>query len=312
MRNTVFYLLALSLIIFACGGGDPASSGTEAILNGWFPQQFKVKTTDHQASDTLSLVAVQSQTDPSLSFTLDYFSQKKDGGLDKKTVEAVIAAAKVNAKPAKSLLDVLQKNGIMNALVGTNLDKNEVMIQLYLEPFNSVFNGKMKQIQKLSAEWAAQRKMAPCKFTLLVMDPKAWGQKFTGLIDARFFDRKDAWTDQNAIAEANADLADPGSAEFLPGSLRLSGDRELEIRQKVHDEVSDFLRTSQKADFHVELSAMVNSVWDLRSMDKIRYDFPYCQKTEETEQNNSCMGQFDGRISCEYFFSTGKMEVDIR
>jgi len=311
MRNTVFYLLALSFFIFACGG-DPASSGTEAILDGWFPQQFKVETVDHQESDTFSLVVVQSKADPTLTFTLDYFPQKKDGGLDKKTVEAVIAAAKLNAKPAQSLLSVLKKNGIENALVGTNLQKDEVLIQLYVEPFNSAFNGKMKQIQKLTSEWAAQRKMVPCKFTLLIMDPKVWGQKFTGLIDARFFDRKDTWTNQNTIAEASADLADPGSAEFLPGSLRLSDNRELEIRQKVHDEVSDFLRTSQKADFHVELSAMVNSVWDLRNMDKIRYDFPYCQKTEETEQNNSCMGQFDGRISCEYFFSTGEMEVDIR
>jgi hypothetical protein len=312
MRNTVFYLLALSLIIFACGGGDPASLGTEAILNGWFPQQFKVETVDQQVSDTFSLVAVHSKTDPTLSFTLDYFPQKKDGGLDKKTVEGAIAAAKLNAKPAQSLLNVLKKNGIENALVGTNLQKDEVLIQLYVEPFNSAFNGKMKQIQKLTAEWAAQRKMVPCKFTLLILEPKAWGQKFTRLIDARFFDRKDTWTNQNTIAEASADLADPGSAEFLPGSLRLSDNRELTIRKKVNAEVTDFLRTSQKADFHVELSAMVNSVWDLRSMDKIRYDFPYCQKTKETEQNNSCMGQFDGRISCEYFFSTGEMEVDFR
>jgi len=309
MRNTVFYLLALSFVVFACGG-DPASSGTEAILNGWFPGQFKVETVDHQASDTFSLVAVQSKTDPELSFTLDYFPQKKDGGLDKKAVEAAIAAAKVNAKPAKSLLGVLQKNGIMNALAGTNLQKDEVMIQLYVEPFNSAFNAKMKQLQKLAAEWAAQRKMVPCKFTLLVMDPKAWGQKFTDLIDARFFDRKDTWTNQNTIAEASADLADPGSAEFLPGSLRLSDSRELEIRKKVNAEVTDFLRTSQKADFHVELNAMVNTVWDLRSMDKIRYDFPYCQKTSETEKNGSCMGTFDGRISCVYFFSTGEMAVD--
>jgi hypothetical protein len=311
MRNTVFYLLALPFIIFACGG-DPAGSGTEAILNGWFPGQFKVEAVDQQASDTFSLVAVQSKTDPALAFTLDYFPQKKDGGLDKKMVEAAITAAKLNAKPAQSLLSVLKKNGIENALVGTNLQKDEVLIQLYVEPFNSVFNGKMKQIQKLTAEWASQRKMAPCKFTLLVMDPKVWGQKFTGLIDARFFDRKDDWTNQNTIAEASADLADPGSAEFLPGSLRLSDNRELEIRKKVNAEVTDFLRTSQKADFHVELSAMVNSTWDLRSMDKVRYDFPYCQKTEETDRNGGCMGRFDGRISCEYFFNTGEMEVDIR
>ena len=310
MRNTIYLILALAYTLVSCTS-DQNSSEVQNTLDEWFPKQYKVvEGTEINAADSLVLIPIQSVTDPKIQFTVDYQPKKEKGGLVKDSIQSAFEAAKVNAQPARDLLEALQKNGFKNVVVGTSLAQNAVNIQFYEEPFNSIFSSRMKQIQKVSAAWAAQRNMVPCRLTLLVMDPKAWGKRFQEVLDARFINRANDWVYQNTIANANADLADPGSSEFLPGSLNLSGGREMEIRKKVHAEVVDFLRTSKKLDFHVELIAMVNTEWDLRNMETIRYYFPYCQQSETTKVNGSCMGNFDGRVSCVYEFKTGKTQVD--
>ncbi len=310
MRNTIYFSLLLAYALFSCTS-DQSSSEVQSTLDEWFPKQYKVvEGTEMNATDSLVLVPIQSVADPKIQFTIDYQPKKEKGGLVKDSIQSAFEAAKVNAQPARGLLEALQKNGFKNVAVGTNLAQNAVEIQLYEEPYNSIFSSRMKQIQKVSAAWAAQRNMVPCRLTLLVMDPKAWGKRFQEVLDARFINRANDWVYQNTIANANADLADPGSSEFLPGSLSLSGGREMEIRKKVHAEVVDFLRTSKKLDFHVELIAMVNTEWDLRNMETIRYYFPYCQQSETTKANGSCMGNFDGRVACVYEFKTGKTQVD--
>lgn len=310
MRNTIYFSLLLAYALFSCTS-DQSSSEVQSTLDEWFPKQYKVvEGTEMNATDSLVLVPIQSVADPKIQFTIDYQPKKEKGGLVKDSIQSAFEAAKVNAQPARGLLEALQKNGFKNVAVGTNLTQNAVEIQLYEEPYNSIFSSRMKQIQKVSAAWAAQRNMVPCRLTFLVMDPKAWGKRFQEVLDARFINQANDWVYQNTIANANADLADPGSSEFLPGSLSLSGGREMEIRKKVHAEVVDFLRTSKKLDFHVELIAMVNTEWDLRNMETIRYYFPYCQQSETTKANGSCMGNFDGRVSCVYEFKTGKTQVD--
>lgn len=312
MYKNIFWVFILACITFSCKPSDPTQSAVQSALNEWFPQQYQVLNgSPVREGDTLALALVQSKTDPKLQFTLDFYPKKEKGGLAKDWIQSAIDLAKVNAQPARELLEQLHKNGIKNVVVGTDMAQNALSIQIYEEPFSSVFASRIKQISKISAEWAAQRNMVPCHFTLLVMDTKAWGKKFPDIADARFVGTRDAWVYENTIADAQADLADPGSVEFLAGSMRLSGQREMEIRKKVHAEVTSFLKTSQKADFHVELM-MVNTDWDLRSMDKIHYDFPYCQQSQSVKDNGGCMGSFDGRISCVYDFKTGEMQVDFR
>lgn len=310
MRKNIFLGFVLACIAFSCTTSDPTESGVQSALDEWFPQQYQVVEEIVVVKDSLASVLVQSKADSKLQFTIDYQHKKENGGLVKDSIQNAIELAKVNAQPTQELLAQLQKNGLKNVVVGTDMAQNAVNIQIYEKPFNSIFGARIKQIQKISAEWAEKRNMAPCRLTLLVMEPEAWGKKFPEVMDARFVNRNDDWIYQNTIADARADLADPASAEFLPGSLRLRGDRELEIRQKAHAEVKEFLRTSQKMDFHVELVAMVNTEWDLRKMDKIRYFFPYCQASQSTKENGSCMGNFDGRISCWYDLNTGEMQVD--
>lgn len=311
MSKYIFWGFILTCITFSCKPSDPTRSAVQSALDEWFPQQYQVLDGSPVSDgDTLALVLVQSKTDPKLQFTLDFHPKKEKGGLQKDAIQSAVDLAKINAQPARTLLEQLHKNGLKNVVVGTDMAQNAVSIQIYEEPFSSVFASRIKQIQKISAEWAAKRNMVPCRLTLLAMDTKVWGKKFLDIADARFVSSSDAWMYENTIADAHADLADPGSADFLAGSLRLSGQREMEIRKKVHAEVTDFLRTSQKANFHVELMVMVNTDWDLRTMDKIRYDFPYCQETQATKDNGGCMGSFDGRISCVYDFKTGEMEVD--
>ncbi|AEE49144.1 hypothetical protein [Haliscomenobacter hydrossis] len=309
MRSNILLLVVLALATFSCVA-DQASSDTQSLLDELFPNQFNIVAGDKAPSktDSLILVQVQSKTNPDLQFTLDYYPAKDQGGLQKDAVQNAFKAAQTNAKPAGELLKALQKSGLKNILVGADMAQHTVVLQLYEEPFSSAFSSRIKQIQKICADWAAQRKMSPCKLTLLVMDPKAWGQKFKGIIDARFINYNDPWIYAHTIADARADLADPDAAEFLPGSLRLSGNREMDIRKKAYAKVNEFLLASQTTEFHVELQSMVNVEWDLRSMDKIRYFFPYCQATEETK-NDSCMGNFAGRVVCSYNFKTGKMQV---
>ncbi|MDX2071558.1 MAG: hypothetical protein SFV55_24220 [Haliscomenobacter sp.] len=310
MRNYIYFTLALAYALFSCTS-DQSSSEVQSALDEWFPKQYKVVGgTEVNTADSLVLIPIASVADPKIQFTVDYQPKKEKGGLVKEAIQSAFEAAKVNAEAAGDLLDALQKNGFKNVVVGTNLAQNAVEIQLYEEPFNSIFTSRIKQIQKASAAWAAQRNMVPCRLNLKVMDPKAWGKRFDKILDARFVNRQDSWVFENTIATANADLADPGSAEFLPGSLSLSGKREMEVRKKIHADVVDFLRTSKKLDFHVELIAMVNTEWDLRNMETIRYYFPYCQQSETTKTNGSCMGNFDGRISCVYDFKTGRTQVD--
>lgn len=310
MRNHIYFTLALAYALVSCTS-DQSSLEVQNALDEWFPKQYKVvEGTEVNTADSLVLIPIQSVTDPKIQFTIDYQPKKGKGGLVKDSIQSAFDAAKVNAEAAGSLLDALQKNGFKNVVVGTNLAQNAVEIQLYEEPFNSIFTSRMKQIQKVSAAWAAQRNMVPCRLNLKVMDPKSWGKRFEEILDARFVNRANAWVFENTIAAANADLADPGSSEFLPGSLTLSGKKEMEVRKKIHGDVVDFLRTSKKLDFHVELIAMVNTEWDLRNMETIRYFFPYCQQSETTKANGSCMGNFDGRISCVYNFKTGETQVD--
>lgn len=310
MRNYIYFTLALAYVLVSCTS-DQSGSEVQSALDEWFPKQYKVvEGTKVNTADSLVLIPIQSVTDPEIQFTIDYQPKKEKGGLVKDSIQNTFDAAKVNAEAAGALLDALQKNGFKNVVVGTNLAQNAVEIQLYEEPFNSIFTSRMKQIQKVSAAWAAQRNMVPCRLNLKVMDPNTWGKKFPEVLDARFVNRANAWVYENTIAAANADLADPGSSEFLPGSLSLSGKREMEVRKKIHDDVVDFLRTSKKLDFHVEMIAMVNTEWDLRNMETIRYYFPYCQQSETTKINGSCMGNFDGRISCVYNFKTGETQVD--
>lgn len=310
MRKNIFLGFVLACIAFSCTTSDSTQSGVQSALDEWFPQQYQVVKEIVTVKDSLASLLVQSKADPKLQFSIDYYAKKENGGLVKDSIQSAIELAKVNAQPAQELLAQLQKNGLKNVVVGTDMAQNAVNIQIYEKPFNSIFGSRIKQIQKISAEWAEQRNMAPCRLTLLVMEPEAWGKKFPEVMDARFVNRNDNWIYQNTIADARADLADPASAEFLPGSLRLRGDLELEIRQKAHAEVKEFLRTSEKKDFHVELVAMVNTEWDLRNMEKIRYFFPYCQESQSTKENKSCMGNFDGRISCWYDLNTGEMQVD--
>lgn len=313
MSKNIFWIFVLAFVAFSCGTTDPTESAVQTALDEWFPQQYQIaEGSPVQAEDSLALVLVQSKSDPKLTFTVDYFAGKEKGGLAKDSIQHAIDLAKVNVEPARELFEQLQKNGLKNVVVGTDMAQNAVSIQLYEEPFNSVFGSRLKQIQKITSAWAAQRNMAPCRLNVVVMAPQAWGKKFHEIIDARFVKGGNAWIYQNTIADAHADLADPGSAEFLAGSLSLSGQREMEIRKKVHAEVKEFLRTSQKMDFHVEMIAMVNTEWDLRKMDKIRYYFPYCQETQSTKDNGGCMGNFDGRIACTYDLKTGEMEVDYK
>ncbi len=309
MRSNIFLLAVLTFVAFSCVS-DPASSDTQTLLDELFPNQFKVVAGVKESSktDTLILVHVQSKTNPDLQFTVDYYPAKDQGGLQKDAVQNAFKAAQTNAKPAGELLKVLEKNGLKNILVGADMPQNTIVLQLYEEPFSSAFSSRIKQIQKICSEWAAQRKMSSCKLTLIVMDPKAWGQKFKGIIDARFINYNDPWIYAHTIADARADLTDPGAADFLLGSMRLSGNREMEIRKKAYAKVNEFLLASQTTEFHVELQAMVNTEWDLRSMDRIRYFFPYCQATEETK-NDSCMGNFAGRVVCTYHIKTGEMQV---
>lgn len=309
MRSNIFLLAVLTFVAFSCVS-DQVSSDTQSQLDKWFPNQFKIVSGVEELGNTEApiLVQIQSKANPNLQFTINYYPANEHGGLKKNAVENAFTAAQTNAKPAGELQKALQKNGFKNILVGTNMAQNTVVLQLYEEPFSSVFSPRVKQIHKICAEWAAQRKMSPCNLSLLVMDPKAWGQKFKGIIDARFINYNDPWIYAHTIAEARADLADPNAAEFLVGSLRLSDDLEMDIRKKAYAKVVEFLLASQTTEFHVELHAMVNTEWDLRSMDKIRYFFPYCQATEATK-NDSCMGNFNGRVVCSYNFKTGEMQV---
>jgi hypothetical protein len=311
MQRSTWLIWLLLVVVFACEQTN-TSTAVQGMLNDWFPGQYQVFDTKLESRDTTStgLVWIQSKANPKLKFSLDYQVNKENGGLTKQDVTAAVKAAETNAESALELLGILQKNGIKNVVLGTHLAQNKLSIQIYEEPFNTVFIPHLRQIQSIVMEWVQTHQFPRCYLEILAMEPQAWGQRFTDLVDARFVERPDTWMQTNTIAEAQADLADPAGADLLPGSLRLSGKRELEIRKKVHADVVDFLRSSKKMDFHVELLVMVNSEWDLRNMEQITYNFPYCQSSKETKKNGGCMGRFDGRIACVYDFKTGDTQVD--